>query len=131
MRPQHPALEHRDCPRRGTMVYHFELFRGDYPMNVLIDICVVPMGVGVSVSKYVVECQRIFEAAGLNHEMHSYGTNVEGEWDKVMAAVKQCHEKMHEMGAPRCGSTLRVGTRVDREQSMRDKLDSVYRKMEI
>ena len=55
----------------------------------------------------------------------------EGEWDKVMAAVKQCHEKMHEMGAPRCGSTLRVGTRVDREQSMRDKLDSVYKKMEI
>ena len=100
-------------------------------MNVLIDICVVPMGVGVSVSKYVVECQRIFEASGLNHEMHSYGTNVEGEWDKVMAAVKQCHEKMHEMGAPRCGSTLRVGTRNDREQSMRDKIDSVYQKMEI
>jgi uncharacterized protein (TIGR00106 family) len=123
--------QHDGCPRRGMMMYHFELFRGDSSMNVLIDICVVPMGVGVSVSKYVVECQRIFEAAGLNHEMHSYGTNVEGDWDKVMAAVKQCHEKMHEMGAPRCGSTLRVGTRIDREQSMRDKLDSVYQKMEI
>ena len=106
-------------------------FWGGNPMNVLVDICVVPMGVGVSVSKYVVECQRIFEAAGLNHEMHSYGTNVEGEWDKVMAAVKQCHEKMHEMGAPRCSSSLRVGTRVDRDQTMRDKLDSVYQKMEI
>jgi uncharacterized protein (TIGR00106 family) len=112
-------------------VYYHELLRGDEQMNVLIDICVVPMGVGVSVSKYVVACQRVFEAAGLSHEMHSYGTNVEGEWDKVMAAVKQCHEKMHEMGAPRCGSTLRVGTRNDREQSMRDKIDSVYQKMEI
>ena len=100
-------------------------------MNVLIDVCVVPMGVGVSVSKYVVECQRIFEAAGLSHEMHSYGTNVEGEWDKVMAAVKACHEKMHEMGAPRCSSSMRLGTRVDRDQSMRDKLDSVYEKMVI
>jgi uncharacterized protein (TIGR00106 family) len=115
----------------ACLLYDHRLLKGDNPMNVLIDICVVPMGVGVSVSKYVVECQRIFEAAGLNHEMHSYGTNVEGEWDKVMAAVKQCHEKMHEMGAPRCGSTLRVGTRNDREQSMRDKLDSVYKKMEI
>jgi uncharacterized protein (TIGR00106 family) len=56
-------------------------------MKVLVDICVVPMGVGVSVSEYVVECQRIFEAANLSHEMHSWGTNVEGEWDKVMAAV--------------------------------------------
>ena len=100
-------------------------------MNVSIDICVVPMGVGVSVSKYVVECQRIFEQAELNHEMHAFGTNVEGHWDKVMAAVKLCHEKMHEMGAPRCISTLHVGTRVDREQSIRDKLDSVYQKMDI
>jgi uncharacterized protein (TIGR00106 family) len=49
----------------------------------MVDFCMVPMGVGVSVSKYVVACQRIFEAAGLSHEMHSYGTNVEGDWDKV------------------------------------------------
>ena len=100
-------------------------------MNVMIDICVVPMGVGVSVSKYVVECQRIFEEANLSHEMHAFGTNVEGNWDKVMAAVKQCHEKMHEMGAPRTISTLHVGTRVDREQTIRDKLDSVYQKMDV
>ena len=98
-------------------------------MKVLVDICVVPMGVGVSVSEYVVACQEIFEAADLSHEMHSYGTNVEGNWDKVMAAVKQCHEKMHEMGAPRVTTSMRVGTRVDREQSMQDKLQSVYDKM--
>ena len=113
------------------MYYRELLSHGVNLMNVLVDICVVPMGVGVSVSKYVVACQRIFEAAGLSHEMHSYGTNVEGDWDKVMAAVKQCHEKMHEMDAPRVSSTLRVGTRVDREQTMQDKLDSVYSKMEI
>jgi uncharacterized protein YqgV (UPF0045/DUF77 family) len=35
------------------------------------------------------------------------------------------------MDAPRCGSTLRIGTRIDRDQTMRDKLDSVYQKMEI
>ncbi len=98
-------------------------------MNVMIDICVVPMGVGVSVSDYVVECQRIFEKANLSHEMHPYGTNVEGEWDKVMAAVRECHEKIHEMGAPRITSSMRLGTRTDREQSMLDKLDSVYQKM--
>ena len=100
-------------------------------MNVLVDICVVPMGVGVSVSRYVVECQKIFDAAGLNHQMHSYGTNVEGEWDAVMVAVKQCHQKMHEMGAPRVGSTLRMGTRNDRDQSMQDKIDSVTSKMAV
>ena len=98
-------------------------------MNVLVDICVVPMGVGVSVSKYVVECEKIFEAAGLNHQMHSYGTNVEGDWDEVMAAIKRCHETIHAMGAPRIGTTIRMGTRTDREQSMQDKIDSVTSKM--
>ena len=98
-------------------------------MNVLVDVCVVPMGVGVSVSKYVVECEKIFAAAGLNHQMHSYGTNVEGDWDEVMAAIKKCHETVHEMGAPRIGTTIRMGTRTDREQSMQDKIDSVESKM--
>ena len=98
-------------------------------MNVLVDVCVVPMGVGVSVSKYVVECEKIFAAAGLNHQMHSYGTNVEGDWDEVMAAIKKCHETVHEMGAPRIGTTIRMGTRTDREQSMQDKIDSVEAKM--
>ena len=98
-------------------------------MNVLVDVCVVPMGVGVSVSKYVVECEKIFKAAGLNHQMHSYGTNVEGDWDEVMAAIKKCHETVHEMGAPRIGTTIRLGTRTDREQSMQDKIDSVNSKL--
>jgi len=98
-------------------------------MNVLVDVCVAPMGVGVSVSKYVVECEKIFEAAGLNHQMHSYGTNVEGDWDEVMAAIKLCHETVHEMGVPRIGTTIRMGTRTDREQSMQDKIDSVNSKM--
>ena len=99
-------------------------------MNVLVDVCVVPMGVGVSVSRYVVECEKIFETAGLNHQMHSYGTNVEGDWDEVMAAIKLCHETVHRMGVPRIGTTIRIGTRTDREQSMQDKIDSVTSKMD-
>ncbi len=99
-------------------------------MNVLVDICVVPIGVGVSVSKYVVECEKVFAAAGLNHQMHSYGTNVEGDWDEVMAAIKKCHETVHQMGAPRISTTIRMGTRTDRDQSMQDKIDSVNSKMQ-
>ena len=99
-------------------------------MKVLVDVCVVPMGVGVSVSKYIVECEKIFAAAGLSHQLHAYGTNVEGDWDEVMAAIKKCHEVIHDMGAPRIGTTIRLGTRTDREQSMQDKIDSVTSKMD-
>lgn len=98
-------------------------------MNVMIDICIVPMGVGVSVSEYVAACQRVLEKSGLSYQMHAYGTNVEGDWDEVMATVKRCHEAVHEMGAPRITTSMRLGTRVDREQTIEDKIESVKDKL--
>lgn len=94
-------------------------------MNVIVDLCVVPIGVGVSVSKYVAECQRVLNDAGLEHTLHAYGTNISGEWDAVFAAIKTCHERVHALGAPRITTTVKVGTRTDRDQSMQQKLDSV------
>ncbi|MGI1669454.1 MAG: MTH1187 family thiamine-binding protein [Neptuniibacter sp.] len=99
-------------------------------MNVMIDICIVPLGVGVSVSEYVTACQKVLQKSGLEHQMHAYGTNVEGEWDQVMAVVKRCHEVVHEMGAPRITTSMRLGTRTDREQSMDDKIQSVKSRLE-
>jgi uncharacterized protein (TIGR00106 family) len=98
-------------------------------MKVIMDLCLIPMGVGVSVSKYVVACQKILNKAGLKTQLHAYGTNVEGEWDEVMAAVKSCHEEVHGMGAPRITTTIKMGTRVDRSQTMEDKVKSVLSKM--
>ena len=98
-------------------------------MRVIADLCVVPVGVGTSVSKYVVACERVIAEAGLTHGLHAYGTNIEGEWDEVMAAVRRCHEVVHEMGAPRIHTTMRLGTRTDRSQSMQDKIRSVREKM--
>jgi uncharacterized protein (TIGR00106 family) len=98
-------------------------------MNVIADLCVVPIGVGVSVSKYVAACEKVLKDAGLNLRLHAYGTNIEGEWDAVFAAIKRCHEVVHAMGAPRISSTLRFGTRTDRGQTMNDKVRSVEDKM--
>lgn len=98
-------------------------------MNVIVDLCVVPLGVGVSVSRYVVVCQKILKDAGLSHQLHAYGTNIEGSWDQVFAAVKKCHEAIHDMGAPRITTTIKVGTRIDRKQTMTDKINSVTAKL--
>ncbi|GAA5176449.1 MULTISPECIES: MTH1187 family thiamine-binding protein [Halomonadaceae] len=94
-------------------------------MQVIVDLCIVPLGVGVSVSRYVAACQEVIEDAGLIYRMHAYGTNIEGPWDAVFETVRRCHERVHEMGAPRITTTLKVGTRTDREQSMDDKVASV------
>ena len=98
-------------------------------MKVMIDLCVVPVGIGVSVSEYIAECQKLIRGAGLSSQMHPYGTVIEGDWDEVMAVVKTCHEKVHAMGSPRIMSIVKIGTRTDREQTMQDKIDSVESKI--
>ena len=98
-------------------------------MKVLIDLCIVPLGVGVSLSSYIAACEKVLTGAGLKTALHSYGTNIEGEWDEVFAAVKRCHEVVHEMGAPRITTTVKLGTRTDRTQSMEDKVRSVQEKL--
>ena len=98
-------------------------------MRVIMDLSVVPIGVGVSISRYIAACQSIFSEAGLKTHLHAYGTNIEGEWDTVLAAVKRCHELIHEMGAPRITTTIKLGTRTDREQTMDDKVRSVEQKL--
>lgn len=98
-------------------------------MKVIADLCVVPMGVGVSVSRYVYACEKVLKEAGLKTKLHAYGTNIEGEWDVVFEAIKRCHEVIHEMGAPRITSTLKFGTRNDKNQTMDDKIDSVEKQV--
>lgn len=99
-------------------------------MKVILDFCVVPMGVGVSVSDYVVACERVLADAGLKTQLHAYGTNVEGEWDAVFSAIKRCHQHIHEMGCPRISTSIRVGTRSDRDQTMAEKVKSVEDKLQ-
>ena len=98
-------------------------------MKVIADIAIIPIGVGVSLSKYVAACQRVLIEAGLEPSLHANGTNVEGDWELVFKALKGCHEILHEMGAPRVSTNMRIGTRVDRAQSMQDKINSVKQKL--
>ncbi len=98
-------------------------------MNVLVDLCIVPIGVGVSLSSYVAACEKVLTEAGLKTSLHSYGTNIEGEWDAVFAAIKRCHEVVHGMGAPRITTTIKLGTRTDRTQTMEQKVRSVQEKL--
>ncbi len=98
-------------------------------MNVILDLCIVPIGVDVSLSAYVAACEKVLAQAGLKAVLHANGTNIEGEWDKVFAAARRCHEVVHEMGAPRVFTVMKLGTRTDRTQTMEEKTRSVQNKL--
>lgn len=98
-------------------------------MNVIANVCLVPLGTGVSLSPYIAACEKVLAEAGLKPALHANGTNVEGEWDAVFAAIKRCHATVHAMGAPRIVTTIQVGTRTDRPQTMEHKVASVLEKL--
>ena len=98
-------------------------------MKVIADVCIVPIGIGTSVSAEIAVCERIFQEAGLKTHLHAYGTNLEGEWEQVFGAIRRCHEELHARGVSRLSTSLRFGTRTDRNQSMMDKIRSVQEKL--
>jgi uncharacterized protein (TIGR00106 family) len=98
-------------------------------MKVTLDFSVVPMGMGVSISEYVAECDRVIRESGVTPHLHSFGTTIEGEWDEVLLAVRKCHERLHEMGVPRISTVIKLGTRTDKDQTLEDKCRSVEAKL--
>jgi len=94
-------------------------------VKVIVDLCVVPIGVGVHLSPYVAACQKVLSEAGLTFRLHPNGTAIEGEWAAVFAAIESCHSALHAMDCPRIFTTVTINTRTDREQSLDDKLASV------
>ena len=99
-------------------------------MHAIADIAIIPLGTGLSLSPYVAACERVLRDAGLKTQLHANGTNVEGDWDEIMAALKRCHEALHEMGAPRVATNMRLGTRTDKAQTMSNKIASVESKLD-
>ena len=94
-------------------------------MNVIVDLCVIPFTGNVSVRKEVARAHQILEETGLPVLLHGYGTNIEGDYDTVFAAIKRIHEELHANGVVRISTTIRLGSRNDKDQSVQDKIDAV------
>ena len=94
-------------------------------MFVSIDLCLVPIGVGTSLSPYIKECKNIIEDSNLTYQLGPNGTAIEGDWEDVFKCVKKCHENIHKKGVPRIYTTIKVNTRIDKLQRFKDKVNSV------
>ena len=75
-------------------------------MWVSVDLCVVPIGVGVSLSPYIAACERVIAATGLTHQLGPNGTAIEGPWDEVMDCVRACHAELHGMASTHTAHNL-------------------------
>jgi uncharacterized protein (TIGR00106 family) len=49
----------------------------------------------------------------------------EGAWDEVMTVIGKAHTVVHQTGAVRVQTSMRVGTRTDKKQTAEDKVKRV------
>ena len=95
-------------------------------MSVLVAFSVAPAGGSDSdsVSAAVAAAVRVVRASGLPNETNAMFTNVEGEWDEVMAVVKAATMAVAE-AAPRVSLVLKADLRPAVEGAMTKKVAAV------
>jgi uncharacterized protein (TIGR00106 family) len=94
-------------------------------MKVIVDLCVVPIGVVDNLAPYIAACEWVLLDVGLKIQLHPKGTSIEGEWAPVFRPIEACHTAVHSMGCPRIFTNVKVITRTDRDQTLEGKVASV------
>jgi uncharacterized protein (TIGR00106 family) len=75
---------------------------GGVTVKVIVDLCVVPIGVGVHLTPYIAACEKVLSEAGLKIQLHPNGTAIEDQWEPVFAAIDSCHQAVQPWAAPAC-----------------------------
>jgi len=85
---------------------------------------ITPIGIGDSVSEPVAEAVRLVRESGLANETNAMFTNVEGDWDEVLALIKSCVMTVAEV-APRVSVVIKIDHRPGVTGALRSKVDAI------
>jgi uncharacterized protein (TIGR00106 family) len=77
-----------------------------------------------SVSQAVAAAVRVVRESGLPYELNSMFTNLEGDWDEVMAVVKRAVDVVAEV-SPRVGLVLKADLRPGYDGQLTAKVERV------
>ncbi len=62
----------------------------------LLQLSIVPLGRGRSISPDLADIVRIIQASGLDYRITATATILEGNWEQLMDVARKCHLKMRE-----------------------------------
>lgn len=91
-------------------------------MNTLIAVAIAPFGIGEELSKHVAEVVKVIRESGLPSKTTSMFTEIEGDWDEVMAVVKRATFVLAEKGI-RTEVVLKADIRPGYSDMMQGKID--------
>jgi uncharacterized protein (TIGR00106 family) len=92
----------------------------------LVAFSITPLGVGESVGAAVADAVRIVRESGLPNETNAMFTNVEGDWDEVMALIRRCVDRVLE-AAPRVSVVIKIDERPGFDDRLTAKVATIER----
>jgi uncharacterized protein (TIGR00106 family) len=60
----------------------------------LLELSVIPLGRGRSISGDIADLVKIIDASGLDYRLTAAGTILEGNWEQLMDVARKCHAEM-------------------------------------
>jgi uncharacterized protein (TIGR00106 family) len=94
----------------------------------IVAFSVTPLGVGEAVSDAVADAVQVVRDSGLPNHTDAMFTSIEGEWDEVMAVVKQAVDAVAAR-APRVSVVLKADVRPGVHDGLTAKVESVERSL--
>jgi uncharacterized protein (TIGR00106 family) len=97
----------------------------------IAEISIVPLGTKTpSVSQYVARAVKVIEKEkDIKYELSAMGTIVEGDLDRILVVVRKMHEETFGDGVARVLTTVKIDDRRDKVQGMKEKVDSLKKKL--
>lgn len=95
---------------------------------VLLEFSMSPLGKGESVGKYVARSLDLIDRSGVPYRLNPMGTILEGEWEEVFEAVRQCFQRMRK-DCNRISCTIKVDYRKGHKGRLTGKVASVEKRL--
>jgi uncharacterized protein (TIGR00106 family) len=96
----------------------------------LMEITVIPLGTGTSMSKYVAKAVWALESVPeIDYELTSMGTIVLGRMDRLLEAAQKMHQAVLDAGAKRIETTIRIDDRQDKPVNLTSKLAALKKEL--
>jgi len=99
--------------------------------KLIVELAVTPLGTAESgLSDYIARAVKEVKKAGVKYQLHPMGTVFEApDLETAFRVTKAAHQAVIEAGAKRVLTTLRVDERLDKSQTMEERVERVRAKI--
>jgi uncharacterized protein (TIGR00106 family) len=90
-------------------------------MKATAELQVIPVGSGLSLRKQVTRVVELLKGHDFIIETHASGTDIEGDMEEILDAIREIHETLHQEGSVRLMSYVKLESRSDKTPTLAGK----------